>query len=137
MHVFTDAALAARPVQWEKLHYTADEKDGRPAFGYAASCFSITRTVEAGETAQFEVVFFTGETAASGTELLRQPGCAGEEGGLRRPGRFAAGCGGRCLYRTAGLHQRQDHSGGLPAVQRLGPRHDDRLARLLPGDRPL
>lgn len=72
MHVFTDAALAARPVQWEKLHYTADEKDGRPAFGYAASCFSITRTVEAGETAQFEVVFFTGETAASGTELLRQ-----------------------------------------------------------------
>ena len=43
MHVFTDAALAARPVQWEKLHYTADEKDGRPAFGYAASCFSITR----------------------------------------------------------------------------------------------
>ena len=34
MYVFTDAALAARPVQWEKLHYTADEKDGRPAFGY-------------------------------------------------------------------------------------------------------
>ena len=72
VYIFTDAELAERPVEWEKLHYTEDEKDGRPAFGYAASCFEITRTVEAGQTAQFEVVFSTEEKTASGAELLRR-----------------------------------------------------------------
>ena len=59
-----------RDVKW--LAYGEDAKDGRPARGMVQGCCEITATVEAGESADLEVVFTTEKKAPSGWELLRE-----------------------------------------------------------------
>lgn len=59
-----------RDVKW--LAYAEDAKDGRPARGMVQGCCEITATVEAGESADLEVVFTTEKKAPSGWKLLRE-----------------------------------------------------------------
>ena len=67
----TDADLfeTQQDVCW--LSYAEDAKDGRPAKGMVFGCCEITATVEAGKTAELEVVFTAEKNAPSGWELLR------------------------------------------------------------------
>lgn len=71
VHVATDAALRPRRMRWELLSYPRDAKDGRPERGLAASCCTVTKTVPAGKTVTFEIVFSLEPETLSGRELLR------------------------------------------------------------------
>ena len=71
VHVATDAALRPRRMRWELLSYPRDAKDGRPERGLAASCCTVTKTVPAGKTVTFEIVFSLEQETLSGRELLR------------------------------------------------------------------
>ena len=70
--VKTDAALNGEEASWQKLDYSYDSKDGRPESGWAGSCCSVTKTVAAGETAEFEILFTVEETCESGRILLEK-----------------------------------------------------------------
>ena len=72
VRVKTDALLEKQPVQWETLAYAYDEKDGRPAQGVAASCCRISKTVQSGETGEWEVIFSTDLIRTSGKKLLTE-----------------------------------------------------------------
>ena len=56
--------------QW--LAYAEDEKDGRPARGMSFGCCRIVKTVEAGESADLEVVFTTEKNVSSGWSVLER-----------------------------------------------------------------
>ena len=71
VRIKTDALLEKQPLQWETLAYAYDEKDGRPPVGVAASCCRVTKTVQSGESAQWEVIFSTDAVRTSGTKLLQ------------------------------------------------------------------
>ena len=71
VHVATDAALRPRRMRWELLSYPRDAKDGRPERGLAASCCTVTKTIPAGKTVTFEIVFSLEPETLSGRELLR------------------------------------------------------------------
>ena len=71
VHVATDAVLRPRRMRWELLSYPRDAKDGRPERGLAASCCTVTKTVPAGKTVTFEIVFSLEPETLSGRELLR------------------------------------------------------------------
>ena len=71
VRVKTDALLEKTETAWQTLAYAYDEKDGRPPVGVAASCCRIIKTVEAGETAQWEVVFSTDPIRTTGEKLLK------------------------------------------------------------------
>ena len=70
--IFTDGDLFETEADTQWLAYAEDAKDGRPDKGMAFGCCEITKTVEAGETADLEVVFTTGNTVYSGWELLQE-----------------------------------------------------------------
>ena len=70
--VRTDAALAEIPAAWQHLAYSYDKKDGRPESGWAASCCAVTKTVAAGETEEFEILFSVEEDCESGRILLEK-----------------------------------------------------------------
>ena len=70
--ILTDADLFETEPDTQWLDYPEDAKDGRPAKGMAFGCCEITKTVEAGETVDFEVVFTTEKTATSGWKMLEQ-----------------------------------------------------------------
>ncbi len=141
LYVHTDAALSPVPLSHERLSYHQDAEDGRPAMGYAAMCCALTLTVPAGETKTFSLVFSTEAQAPAAGELLeaqaRRAQALLDQAGLRDPPGPGPGAGRRCIRCPAGFHRRQDHSGGLPPLQRLGPGHHDRPDRLLPVHRPL
>lgn len=71
VRIKTDALLEKQPLQWETLAYAYDEKDGRPPVGVAASCCRVTKTVQSGESAQWEVIFSTDAVRTGGTKLLQ------------------------------------------------------------------
>ena len=70
--ILTDGALFETEPDCQFLAYAEDEKDGRPARGMSFGCCEITKTVEAGETADLEVVFTAEKQADSGWKLLEQ-----------------------------------------------------------------
>ena len=70
--ILTDGDLFETEADTQWLAYAEDAKDGRPDKGMAFGCCEITKTVEAGETADLEVVFTTGNTVYSGWELLQE-----------------------------------------------------------------
>lgn len=71
VRVKTDAALEKTPTAWETLAYAYDEKDGRPPMGVAASCCRITKTVQPGQTQEWDVIFSTDPIRTTGKKLLR------------------------------------------------------------------
>ena len=70
--VKTDAELSGEDCRWQKLHYAYDAKDGRPECGYAGACCVVTKTVAAGETAEFEILFTVEESCNSGRIMLEK-----------------------------------------------------------------
>ena len=66
----TDGVLEEIPALWQTLAYPEDVKDGRPGEGKCVACCTVTKTVEAGETETFEVVFSTRKDAPGGEELI-------------------------------------------------------------------
>ena len=75
--ILTDADLFETEPDTQWLDYPEDAKDGRPAKGMAFGCCEITKTVEAGETVDFEVVFTTEKTAISGWKKWKRPASSG------------------------------------------------------------
>ena len=72
VRIKTDALLEKQPLQWETLSYAYDEKDGRPPVGVAASCCCVTKTVQPGETGEWEVIFSTEAIRTTGKKLLTE-----------------------------------------------------------------
>ena len=70
--ILTDGDLFETDPDCQFLAYAEDAKDGRPARGMSFGCCEITKTVEAGETADLEVVFTAEKQADSGWKLLEQ-----------------------------------------------------------------
>ena len=68
--ILTDGDLFETESDIQILAYAEDAKDGRPEKGMAFGCCEITKTVEAGETADLEVVFTAEKNAPSGWKLL-------------------------------------------------------------------
>jgi len=69
--ILSDGDLLETEADTQLLAYPEDAKDGRPEKGMAFGCCQIVKTVEAGETADLEVVFTTGTRAESGWKLLK------------------------------------------------------------------
>ena len=57
VYLRTDGERENHDAIWQKLSYADDAKDGRPAWGLAASCTTIRKTVAPGETAELEILF--------------------------------------------------------------------------------
>ena len=72
VRIKTDAQMAETSAAWQHLAYIYDEKDGRPESGWAASCCEVSKTVAAGETAEFEILFSEEEDCESGRVLLEK-----------------------------------------------------------------
>ena len=70
--ILTDGDLFETEPDTQWLAYAEDAKDGRPDKGMAFGCCQITMTVEAGETADFHVVFTTEKSAETGYMLLEE-----------------------------------------------------------------
>ena len=70
LYLHTDGVLAGTEPAWQELAYSEDAKDGRPDRGYAGSCCRVTKTVEAGATAKFAVIFSADDTDATGWDIL-------------------------------------------------------------------
>ena len=70
--ILTDGDLFETEPDTQWLAYAEDAKDGRPAKGMAFGCCEISMTVEAGETADFYVVFTAEKTAQPGWDLLQK-----------------------------------------------------------------
>ena len=70
--ILTDGDLFETEADTQWLAYAEDAKDGRPDKGMAFACCKITKTVEAGETTDLEVVFTTEKQADSGWKLLQE-----------------------------------------------------------------
>ncbi len=58
------------PPVWQTLAYPEDAKDGRPETGMAACCYRLRKTVKAGCTANFGIVFSTEEETPAAQEIL-------------------------------------------------------------------
>ena len=72
VRVKTDAELEKTATMCQTLAYAYDAKDGRPPVGVAASCCRIMKTVEAGGTGAWEVIFSTDPIRTSGKKLLAE-----------------------------------------------------------------
>ena len=70
--ILTDGDLFETDPDTQWLAYAEDAKDGRPDKGMAFGCCEITMTVEAGETADYEVVFTAEKNTVSGWRMLRE-----------------------------------------------------------------
>ena len=71
VRIKTDALLEKTATAWQNLSYAYDEKDGRPPVGVVASNCRITKTVKAGETEKWEVIFSTDPIRATGEKILK------------------------------------------------------------------
>ena len=72
MYFSTNGEAQEHPAVWQLLAYPEDAKDGRPAKGLCASCFSVSKTVQPGETACLEVVFSTEEALPAADAVLQE-----------------------------------------------------------------
>ena len=70
VRIKTDAELEKTSSVCQTLAYAYDEKDGRPPVGVAASCCRVLKTVSAGETAAWEIIFSTDPIRTSGKKVL-------------------------------------------------------------------
>ena len=70
--ILTNGDLFETEADMQWLDYAEDAKDGRPGKGMAFGCCEIKMTVDAGETADFHVVFTTEKSAETGFVLLEQ-----------------------------------------------------------------
>ena len=70
--ILTDGDLLETDPDCQFLAYPEDAKDGRPMRGMSFGCCEILKTVEAGESADLEVVFTAEKQAVSGWKLLEQ-----------------------------------------------------------------
>ena len=70
--IFTNGDLFETEADMQWLDYAEDAKDGRPGKGMAFGCCEIKMTVDAGETADFHVVFTAEKSAETGFMLLEQ-----------------------------------------------------------------
>ena len=89
VRVKTDAALEKMPTAWQTLRYADDEKDGRPPMGVAAACCRIRKTVQPGQTGEWDVIFSTDPIRTTGKALLsrqiRRLKKREKQGGFRHP----------------------------------------------------
>ena len=72
VRIKTDAKLEKILSSCQTLAYAYDEKDGRPPVGVAASCCRMTKTVAAGQTGDWEVIFSTDPIRTNGKKLLNE-----------------------------------------------------------------
>ena len=70
VRIKTDALLEKMPAAWQTLSYAYDAKDGRPPVGVAASCCRVSKTVAAGQTEEWEVIFSTDPIRTTGMKML-------------------------------------------------------------------
>ena len=71
LYMKTDAEIAKITPVWQLLSYPEDAKDGRPEEGLACACCQVTKTVAAGETVAFQLVFSMDGKAVSGQNLVK------------------------------------------------------------------
>ena len=71
MYIHTGAELTEITPEWQLLAYPEDAKDGRPDEGLACAVCRISKTVTAGATADFELVFTLHGEAVSGEALVK------------------------------------------------------------------
>ena len=57
MYLHTNGEVKQSQVQWQRLSYTEDAKDGRPDEGCCGSCCRILKTVPAGASGKLEIMF--------------------------------------------------------------------------------
>ncbi len=69
--VQTDGKCKAIDPVWETLYYADDEKDGRPAWGYAGACLEMTKMVKPGRKIHFSVVFSAEKTDMTAADMLK------------------------------------------------------------------
>ena len=70
LYIRTDGVLEEIPALWQTLAYPEDVKDGRPGEGKCGACCAVTKTVEAGATDTFEVVFSTRQDTPGAEALI-------------------------------------------------------------------
>ena len=72
VYLETDAALLPAPTETRLLDYSEDAKDGRPGKGLCFSCCALQKTVPAGETRSFSLVFSTEPGPHSAEQFFRE-----------------------------------------------------------------
>ena len=71
LYLKTDALMEQTQPVWQWLAYPEDVKDGRPEKGMAFSCCRVSKTLEDGACARFELSFSLEDTAVSGEVLIK------------------------------------------------------------------
>ena len=71
LYLKTDALMEQTQPVWQWLSYPEDVKDGRPEKGMAFSCCRVSKTLEDGACARFELSFSLEDTAVSGEALIK------------------------------------------------------------------
>ena len=72
LYIKTDGGLTPEELTHEQLYYAYDERDGRTASGYVASCCKITCSVPAGASAEFELILSDAPVTKSGRTILEE-----------------------------------------------------------------
>lgn len=89
LHITTTGTLKETPKRVQWLAYAEDAKDGRPAKGACASCCTAEITVEAGEGANFSIIFSNRRQFLTAEEILstqqRHQGELESRAGFRDP----------------------------------------------------
>ncbi len=85
LHIHTDGELKAAPERWQTVAYPEDALDGRPEEGLCGTCCQITRTVAAGETAEFYLTFSLDAQVSAASEII--------EGEIARQKALEESCG--------------------------------------------
>lgn len=110
MQVRTNGRLIPGPLQWQRLYYPADARDGRPRTGRTASNHCIQCTVVPGSSRTLNIVFTMEETAPAAAAILRQARAR-----LRRwenDGRFRDPAARQLAAAGAAFIARRDSTGG-------------------------
>ena len=71
LYLKTDALMEQTQPVWQWLAYPEDVKDGRPEKGMSFSCCRVSKTLEDGACARFELSFSLEDTAVSGEALIK------------------------------------------------------------------
>ncbi len=73
MQAGSDLEMKLNPIQWEKLAYPQDGKDGRPKEGLAAYCYEFSKTIKDKGFARIEMAFSSGraKTKISCQEMMQ------------------------------------------------------------------
>lgn len=86
LYLKTDGQLEQIQPCWETLYYADDEKDGRPAWGFAGCCCRVQKTVLPGESAELEILFSAKPVRICGDSVIKQ--AIRRQKGLERGGNF-------------------------------------------------